>query len=450
MKKVKQSEKVEKMRMSNHDYKRSEKKEILKERYDRIRSNRIEIVSVLVIFTIVLGLFMYGCIQNQTEIGGIIKKNITKNETNMTIPPVTNETKNETQIKACEELTTGKEECLIQRAYDHNNINDCKALLAITSDEKYNTNQYIKCIKTIAQLNYSYCSEINEIYERDSCFNSVVNRFGDAVCYMIENETVKKNCLLREYVANCRLDDEYKRNICNAIATSNAAFCERMQTQLQKDECYLNYSISKRENKCSNISSEGIRLACQSIMNDNIICSTSSIIQIQDFCYQYYSVYTSSCNWCDVINGTNYKDNCYKLCTLNTNSSSYCSRISTETKRDECYFNFAISKNDVLSCDKIVGTLSKKTCVQKVALADAKPNECEILLNTKSFSLKEISDCYLQVVAGSKVSFENCQAMKDGYYKDQCIYLAIKREGLATDYCAFILDSSLRNMCEKG
>jgi len=403
----------------------------------------------LVIITIFIGMLMYGCIQNQTQTSAVIKKNTTDNTTT-TIPTITNETNNETATKTCEELTSGIEECLIQRAYENNNINDCNILLNITEDENYNNNQYIKCINKIAQNNYTYCSKINNTNERDKCFNSLANKFGDSVCYMIENETFKNNCILREYVESCRFEDLYKRNICNAIATSNASFCERMSTQLQKDECYLNYSISKKENRCNNISSEGIRIACESIINRNVLCSTISSVQKQDYCYQYYSVYTSSCSWCDVINGTNYKDNCYKLCTLNSNSSTYCSKISTENKRDVCYFDFAITKRDILSCDKIVTLMNKRVCVQKVALANAKPNECEILLNTKSFSMKEVSDCYLQVVAGSNVSFENCQAMKDGYYKDQCIYMAIKREELATDYCAFILDSSLRKLCEKG
>ncbi|MEM3654848.1 MAG: hypothetical protein QXO60_02850 [Candidatus Micrarchaeia archaeon] len=388
-------------------------------------------------------IFLYGCIEKNVETGPIIKKNETNlNQTNQTLPG--NET-NQTIPKKCEDLLFGKEKCIIERAYNNNDIEDCEILSKEEFDQKY----YVECISKLSEYNYSYCNKLNGS-EKDLCFRNAAAKFGDSACNMIQNSTLRNDCLLRDYAEECKkLNDSYLLNICNAIAKSDASLCEKMATQLQKDECYLNYSISLSENRCEMISNLGIKTACESIIYKNVQCGTIENTQIKDYCYQYYSIYTSSCSWCNVISGINYKDDCYQKCAIRAGDMNFCKELSTEQKRDSCYWDYAITSKNVDGCDKIKTIMLKKVCVQNVAKANAMPSECEILLNTSSLTRKDVSDCYLQVIAGSKVSFENCLRMNDGYYKDQCIYMAIKREQLATDYCAYIIDNSLRNECMK-
>lgn len=402
------------------------------------------------IIVAIIGIFLlYGCIQTNIETGGVIKKNetgknITDNATNGNLTNITNQT----LPKTCEEMTEGKVECLIKRAYDNNNLNDCELIKTTENIENKEIN-YQNCILKISELNYSYCLNLNES-ERDSCLRASAEKFGDDACKLINNQSLRSECLLRNYDVECRkINDSYERNICDAIKKKNSSSCELMPSQLQKDECYMNYSLTFMTDECGKISSEGIRTACKSIVLNNLQCGLIELDQVKDYCYKYYAIYSSSCSWCNVIGTVTEKDDCYKRCSIRAQTSSFCNQLSTETNRDNCYWNYAIAKNDVQSCDKIKLIMLKKNCVQNVAKSNLMPSECEILLNTTSLSGKEVADCYLQVIATNNVTFENCMKMNDGYYKDQCIYMAIKRDKLATDYCAYILDSALRKECEK-
>ncbi|MCX8202215.1 MAG: hypothetical protein N3G74_00165 [Candidatus Micrarchaeota archaeon] len=399
---------------------------------------------VFVVFVLFALIFLYGCIEKSVETGPVIKKNETHNQTGQDVN-ASNQT-NQTLPTRCEDLLIGKERCIIERAYNNMNIDDCELLLSTSPESK---SYYVECVSKLSSYNYSYCSKLDSL-DADMCYKNASSKFGDSACNMINNLSIRRDCLLRDYAEECKqINDTYKLNICNSVAKRNSSYCEKMPSQLQKDECYMNYSITLSENKCPQISSVGIKTACESILAKNVQCGGLENVQVKDYCYQYYAMYSSSCSWCGVIQTATYKDDCYQKCTAKVGEMNFCREISTEQKRDSCYWDYAMTNLDVAACNEIKTIMLKKTCVQNVAKLNAMPSECEILLNTTSLTRKDVSDCYIQVIAGSQVSFENCIKMNDGYYKDLCINMAIKRERLATDYCAYILDEALKNECMK-
>ncbi|MCS7109745.1 MAG: hypothetical protein NZ903_03040 [Candidatus Micrarchaeota archaeon] len=399
---------------------------------------------ILIVLAIFCLIFVFGCIEKGVETGPVIKKNETKNKTLEEVN-VSNGT-NLTIPTKCEDLLVGKEKCIIERAYNNNNIEDCELLLEISPENK---SYYVECVSKLSYYDYNYCSKL-ELPIADECYMAAAAKFGDSACNMINNSSVRKDCLLRDYKEECRkLNGTYERNVCNAVAQRNSSYCEKISSANQKDECYLNYSLTLSEDKCSKISNLGMRTACESLLTKNVQCGSLGDIYSKDYCYQYYAVYSSSCSWCNVIQTQTYKDDCYKRCVLIAKEMQFCNEISTEHKRDECYLEYSLLAKDVRGCNEIVLLMKKRFCVERVAKSNAMPSECETLLNTTAFSKRDVTNCYLIVIAESQVSFQNCIKMNDGYYRDLCIDMAIKRERLATDYCEYILDEALKNECKK-
>ncbi len=397
-----------------------------------MKMNKLMLVAALV-FTVLL----FGCIGPNVEGNGVIKKNGT-NMTNGTIP--SNGT-NQTLPTRCEEMTSGKEACIIQRAYNNNYIYDCYLL-----DGEY----FEQCINKISDLNYSYCMKLGNSTSMDNCLMNVVARFGDNACEMITNETLRTNCLLRDYTEECRnISNLFARTVCNAIAKANASFCSDLDDSTQKDDCYLDYSFTRNENECENIANLGKKTACKDLVLNQTTCGSLTNIQIQANCYLYYAAYMKECSWCDPIGDITYKNNCYEKCAIETNNMAVCARVSSELDRDNCYWNYAKATLDVDACQMIKIISFEKTCTQQIALANAKPAECDNMKDTTGLSQTDISACYMAVITGAEVSFDNCVAMNDAYMEDICIYNAIKRDGISTDYCAYIKDNALREECLK-
>lgn len=392
----------------------------------------------MLLLTVILiaSMLVFGCIGTSVEGNGVIKKN----ETNMSNGGDANGT-NATIPARCEDMTTGRENCLIQRAYNNNYIYDCYLL-----DGEY----FEQCIAKISELNYTYCTKLSNSTGIDGCLMNVVGQFGDDACDMITNETLKTSCLLRDYTETCRnITDPYMRTVCNAVAKADASFCSDLDNSTQMNDCYLNYSITRNENACGNITNLGKKTACEDMVLNQTTCGTLTNTQIQANCYLYYATYKRECSWCDPIGDITYKNDCYEKCAIATTTMSVCSRASTELERDNCYWDYAKSTGDVNACEKIKINSFEKTCVQQIALANAKPAECDVMKNTSGITQTDVSACYLAVITGAQVSFDNCVAMEDAYLEDTCIYNAIKRDGISTDYCAYIRDNALRAECLK-
>ena len=400
---------------------------------------------VFFITIIAAGLFLFGCLEyinGGKTVPGVHKVNQTGNETiNQT---ATNET-NQTVItpKACEDLAIGKEDCVIERAFNNNRYSDC---------QKLNGSWYTQCVYKLAEISYSNCLRLANSEDADDCLINVSAKSGDIACQSVVNATKKENCVIQSVNVDCRpITDVYDRYVCDAIANNNESICERESDHTSHDNCYLDFSLQKRD-VCSIIDNEGMRIACIGLLSNNSgqCAGITSATLIRDNCYTYYALKKGECQLCGAVIDSIYKDNCYVDCAMENDNPSACAYSNNEQKTDSCYWQYAVKASNISSCDLIKLKSLKKVCAEDVAKKEGKPSDCEILLGTYGLTQGDVGFCYLNVVATVNVTFENCRLMNDGYYEDTCINNAIRRDNLSRDYCAYIVDDGLKAACYRS
>jgi len=400
----------------------------------------------LVVFVALMaaGLLLFGCLEyisGGKNVTGVHKVNQTVNVTNQTAVNETNQTA--VTPKACEDLITGKEDCVIERAFSNNRYSDCQNL---------NGSWYTRCVYKLAEISYSNCLRLTNSEDADDCLINISARSGDIACQSVINVTKKDNCILQSVNVNCRsVADIYDRYVCDAVANDNESICEKETDHTGHDNCYLDFSLQKRD-VCSLISNEGVRVACAGLLSNNPgqCAGITSATLIKDNCYKYYALKSRRCSVCSSVIDSIYKDDCYVDCAMESDNPSACADSSNEQKADNCYWQYAVKASNISACNQIKLTSLKRVCAEEVAKKEGKPSDCEMLLGTYGLTQGDVSFCYLSVVATMNVTFENCRMMSDGYYEDTCINNAIQRDNLSRDYCAYIVDDSLRAACSKS
>lgn len=400
---------------------------------------------IFLITVVIAGSLLFGCLEyingNKT-VPEVHKTNQTENKTNQTIANGTNQTA-VVITKTCEDLGVGKEDCIIQRAFDNNRYSDCQLL---------NGSGYTRCVYNLAQVSYSNCLYLANSSDADDCLLNVTPEYGAAVCKNVVNQTKKDNCEMLSVSPDCRsITDNDGRLICDAIAKNNESICDGSLGSTGQDNCYLEFSIRKRD-VCSNIGNEGVRAACNGLL-ENSTNPCSAIISapvIRDNCYKTYANKSADCSICSLVTDSIYKDDCFVNCAVENNDSSACASSSNEQKADNCYWQYAIKVNNLSACDQIRLNSLKRVCVGDVAESEGKPGDCELIINTYGLTQLDVSNCYLDAITTVNVTFDNCRTMSEGYYKDICINNAIRRDNLSRDYCAYIMDSALKAACSKS
>jgi hypothetical protein len=395
---------------------------------------------LLIVSLIVAGVLLFGCLEylDNRLVTGIVKKK-PANETNVTNATLPNET-GIVKPKACEELTTGKDACIIERAYTNNNPADCAQL---------KNDSYKLCVYRIAERNYQYCSLLDNIPAIDACYLNVSAKVGDQACPPIVNTSVRQACLLTFVAESCRsITNESDRYVCDAIAKDAPELCKRSQLS---DVCYLKFSRSKSD-VCGNISNAGIKAACTGILANNLSACNALTGVVKDNCYKTFAVETSNYSLCGGIADSTYKDGCYSGCAIAAKNSSLCSMPSDEQKRDSCYNIYSQTLSEVTPCKEVRSLSLLKMCVQNVAIKTASPASCEAMLVPSRLSgtptQAEVNTCYYAVIGQSNVSSAACLAINANGTdsKDQCIIASVRRT-LDHTFCDSISDSSLKQAC---
>ncbi|VVB73208.1 Uncharacterised protein [uncultured archaeon] len=401
--------------------------------------------SIIFMTLIAAGLLLFGCLEfinGGKSIPGVIKVNQTGNETNQTTVNETNQTPVVTP-KACEDMTVGMEGCIIQRAFNNNRYSDC---------QKLNGSWYTECVYKLAEISYSNCLRLASSDEADDCLINASSKAGDIACKSVINATKKDECILQTVSVDCRqIADDYNRYVCDAIASNNESICEKQADHTGHDNCYLDFSMRKR-NVCNLIDNEGMRVACIGLLSNNSgqCAGITSATLIRDNCYSYYALKSGNCALCGSAVDSIYKDNCYVDCAVANNNSAACALSNDEQKADNCYWQYAVKAGNESACDPIKLKSMKRVCAEDVAKATGRPNACEIMIGTYGLTQGDVAFCYLNVIATVNVTFENCRLMNDAYYEDTCINNAIQRDNLSRDYCAYVVDDSLKASCFKS
>jgi len=400
---------------------------------------------VFLVAFFVAGFMLFGCLEyinGGRTVPGVHKINQTGNATNQTVVNETNQTAIVTP-KACEDLTVGKEDCIIERAFNNNRYSDC---------QKLNGSEYTRCVYKLAEISYSNCLRFTNSEDADNCLLNMTSKYGAVVCKNVVNQTKKDDCGVLSVSPDCRSITEVDERFgCDAIAKNNESVCEESVDETGHDSCYLEFSQKKRD-VCAQIDNEGIRAACNGLLKNNTSpCSAiTSASLIRDNCYKTYAEESADCSVCNSVVDSVYKDNCFVDCAVENSNPSVCAESDNEQKADSCYWQYAVKAGNVSACNPIKLISLKRVCVEEVAKKEGKPNDCEMLLGTYGLTQGDVSFCYLNVIATTNVTFENCRMMNDGYYEDTCISNAIKRDNLSRDYCAYIMDDTLKATCFKS
>ncbi len=390
----------------------------------------------LLVSIIVIAIFVFGCLEigGQRNVTGIKKTVANETITNITLPNVT-------KVASCEELLIGKDECLIERAYKNNNINDCRQL---------KNDSFKQCIYRIAERSTQYCSLLDEISAIDNCYFNISTKVGDQVCSYIVNSSKKETCTLQFVSEACRsVKNESDRYICDAIAKNSAEICNKSPL---KDTCYLKFSKSVSD-KCSLIENTGLKLACTGILTNTTTGCSTVVGVLRDNCIRTIATETSNCALCENVIDSVYKDGCFSDCAIAAKDSKQCSKPSDEQKRDNCYYNYALANNDEITCKEVRLLSLLKFCVEKVSINKAAPASCEAMLVEPRIggtpTQGEVNTCYYAVMGQSNVSATACISISSNSTstKEQCIYSYAKRT-LDTSFCSSISDSSLMQACQ--
>jgi len=394
----------------------------------------------LVIIAVICAVaLLFGCIGTQPTPGN--RTNTTNITTNITAN-VTNQT-NETPViapKSCEELTTGKESCIIQRAFDNNRYSDCMLL---------NGSYYSECVYTLAEISYGNCLYFSSSDAADDCLLNVTVRYGSVVCKNVINQTKQDECKVLSISPGCRqLTEEDERLSCDAVAKNNDSVCDSASGGDIRDDCYLEFSM-KKSDSCNKISNEGVKVACDGLVQHNTssCAGITSASLIKDNCYKTYAEESGNCSMCNSVRDIIYKDNCFVDCATENNDYASCAGSSNEQKADNCYWQYSVKIGNVSVCDMVKTKSLRRLCIEQVAIRNMKPSECERIPNIYGYSQADVGVCYLDVIATTNVTIDNCRLMSDGYSEDTCINNAIKRDNLFRGNCTYIQDATLKSAC---
>lgn len=391
-----------------------------------MRRPSLAVASVLAVA--VLALLLFGCVEwlggrNATVFVQRPKPSEIENVTNVTnvTAPV--------NVTVCEELETGVEECIVERAFANNSIPDCL---------KLNGSWITICIVKLATKNLAACTYLNDTDAVDDCYFRVSRAYEDSVCDRIVNATKKEECKLSFVSESCRALPLFERYLCDAVENDDESLCTKSG---DNNLCLLKFSIQSRD-ACSQITSKGMREGCSAILERSDARCGVLTDAGDDQCYMIYAEESGRCSSCDRIDPTinSWKDDCYKACAVVADNFTYCSKLSTETKRDNCYLDFASQKASVAACRKIIMKMLAKLCYEKVAAAAVDPTVCDNL------EPADRGNCYVTVFATPGLTYDSCMKMPATYDRDTCIFSVVKRTK-DTTYCDSVRDAGLKSYC---
>jgi hypothetical protein len=325
---------------------------------------------------------------------------------------------------------------------------ECFASLAKKSmDQKYCRNIYSidkldECYFLFAGSDLEACKKISNPQMKWNCLlaNAKMEK-SEEICRLIENDSMRAECL-KAVLPPCMLIlDESKRALCFAVEKGNPSLCTN-------DWCLFEYAKNKTDpSACGLISQEFARYACTAIVKGEIsICSLSEKEPLRDACYMNYSIETGTPSGCDLATaGSSYANSCYLHFAVKYNDAKYCKKPLQEGQRDECYSDFAKLTANASACSKVINTLNKLGCYRAAAIWNRMPSLCNDIETAIG-----MRDCYaasiLYVDAGPLPS--DCKNVKNDDWRNKCYYIAAIKENNGT-YCEFASDGPDKEECNK-
>lgn len=401
---------------------------------------------MIIVAVIGTALLLFGCLG--TVPGGTAVPGGT-NDTNQNGANVTNATTNlinQTPVimaTACENLTAGREDCIIRRAFDNDNYSDCLRL---------NGSFYTECVYKLAGISYSSCLYLKSSNAADDCLLNMTSMYGLAVCNNVINKTKKEECVVLSVAPNCSsLANPDEMISCDAIAKNNESICDKSGNDTDRDNCYLGFSLRKRD-VCKDIGNEGVSSACVGLLNNSTsyCAAITSGTVIRDNCYKTYAEESGNCSLCTSVLDSVYKDDCFVGCAVDNDECVQCAGSSDEQKSNNCYWQCSVDEDNISFCSPITLYALSSLCMEQIATNDVNPSECNGISKIYGYSESDVASCYLDILTATNVSLSNCKLMDSGYDKDLCINEAIRHGNLSKDNCAYIADDALKSSCYAG
>ena len=370
-------------------------------------------------------LFSFGCTQPKTP-----EVNVTQPEL-ITTPNASNNSTAQAQPCTGGNIVQN-DECFISYARANGDSKYCQNIYSI---EKIDA-----CYAIFANGSLDICKKIVNPGMRWGClYANAVREKSDATCKLIENDTVRADCL-KATVPPCMLImDGGQRALCLALETGNYSLCTT-------DACLAAYAQNKSSiNACGGITAEFYRYACAAIAkNDVTLCMQAAQSPVQDACLENASIALGNPNGCDLATpGSSYANGCYLHFALEYNDPTYCRKPYQEEQRDQCYSDYANLTANISTCPKIINSLNRIVCYRIAAIGNRMPSLCNNI-GTNS----NMNDCYAASIlyqdAGPVPS--DCPNVADSGWKNKCyLYAAIKTNNGAL--CAFISEGPDKQDC---
>ncbi len=355
-------------------------------------------------------------------------------------PPETEITENETTEENITEVCD--DNCLYEKALDEKDLKYCEWMLNVSLEEA--------CYAAIAYENLDACLKVKDEGIFSDCVMAHAESTGNmSICDHLEGD---KELECRQILEPCYLYEGTEMRNCLALKNDDISYCEG------DDKCLFNYSIEKNDILvCEDISGEGIRTACISVLEDRDRCAGLSSQQKKEYCWQLYAIHTDNKWVCtQIISESQYALECFSHFAVKTNDVNFCTADNLELDYLwKCYSAYSLGTGDITGCEKI-NTLARTNlfnCYFEYGKKYGDPTACDALYE---FGMSDT--CYVgTILNNTNLRLENCKDIRVKEWRNRCYTETAKLnndvsicnnidEKLERDACKSAYDTHIKNI----
>jgi hypothetical protein len=218
---------------------------------------------------------------------------------------------------ACDQTDiTARANCMYELATFSEKPEMCSQILM--KDQMDRCNSFFATKK----LDSSYCDKITG-EEHDRCIlDLAVNSRDIALCNKINSNATLTRCK-------------------NYLIDANPVFCDRLQSNGEKDACYLGAAISREDAPlCDKIKSIATIERCYMILDaariNSELCSKMPDIETKDGCYKDLGISSQKAEPCYLIIDWLKKKTCLLTVAASTKDAAICQKIGPQNDVEEC------------------------------------------------------------------------------------------------------------------
>lgn len=386
-----------------------------------------------VVFLILIGLSIFGCLQTGKPQTAVISPPI--NDTVVDVAPP-EQIPDTYEVCAQEQNVLSSDECFLNYVKASKEISYCERIYAITSRDA--------CYMEFAHLDVKLCAKIASSSLRSQCYYSSARLLNNTdYCVKISDAAIKQSCLV-ELSPPCSFEpDDLSKALCLSLHFNASSFCK-------VDDCMYSLGVTNKNiAACDQISdaNRAIRSACRSVvLDDSALCKETGIDVVADYCYQIAAYSANKSAWCTLTTtGSPYGLQCLMTFASKNNEPTLCKYADSELERDNCYMNYSITTGNYSTCDLVINSLLNSQCFISTALTHGDMSSCNKLMYSSR------KNCYNLVLTRTVpiLSQDSCLAISESDvdpWQYRCL-ASYAQQTQNRSICQTISDSKYREDC---